>query len=189
MILKHTLSECKTWQQNMVAIGSVVFVLSFTSIFLNFFKTNFWKDKIYTWSPNYWKAFISYNMVALYIHMKAYRYPIFVFLFVSHVQVEVWPLISLIQSGGLWWNLQNHLLILWTVCVPSYRKSIRRHPGLHFWQVGLRNWEISGLISDNNTTGTWDSLVSRFLIWSCNFFSFSSREGTTLSVENSMSTH
>lgn len=175
--------------QNMVALGSVVFVLSFTSIFLNFFKANFWKDKIYTWSPNYCKAFISYNMVALYIRMKALQYPKFVFLFVSPVQVEVWTLISLIQSGGLWWNLQNHLLILWTVCVPSYRKSIRRHPGLHFWQVGLRNWEISGLISDNNTTGTWDSLVSRFLIWSCNFFSFSSREGTTLSVENSMLTH
>lgn len=129
MILKHTLMECKTWQQNMVAIGSVVFVLSFRSIFL----------------------IISYNMVALYIHIKANQYPIFVFLFVSPVQVEVSPLISLIQSGGFWLNLQNHLLILWTVCVPSYRKSIRRYPGLHLWQVGLRNWEISGLISDNDT--------------------------------------
>lgn len=46
MILKHTLMECKTWQQNMVALGSVVFVLSFTSIFLNFFlKQTFEKIK------------------------------------------------------------------------------------------------------------------------------------------------
>lgn len=81
---------------------------------------------------------------------------------------------------------KNHLLILLTVCVPSYRKSIRRHSGLHLWQVGLRNCEISGLISDNNTTGTLDPLASRFLIWSCNVYIFSFRDGTTLSVENSM---
>lgn len=105
--LKHTQMKCKIWQQNMVAIGSVVFLLLFTSIFLIFFKTNFWKDKMYKWSPIYCKAFISNNMVAVYIHMKAYQYPISVFLFVSFVHVEVWPLISLIHSGGSWWNLQK----------------------------------------------------------------------------------
>lgn len=36
--------KCKTWQQNMVAIGSVVFLLLFTSIFI-FSKQTFEKIK------------------------------------------------------------------------------------------------------------------------------------------------
>lgn len=139
---KHTLMKCKTWQQNMVAIGSVVFLLLFTSIFY-IFKANFWKDKIYTWSPNYFKAFISYNMVALYIHIKAYQCQMFLFLFLS-------PALS---KFDLWFRWSSQVVHdeIYKIGFRFSRLYVFPHIGNPFvdiWQVGLRTWETSGLISD-----------------------------------------